>query len=223
MLTPTDYRVDIALFSDACNALPDEGMKTTINQPTGNFFYDPWILKDEYKGTVWDKIYQTLPASKGEARIIILDPGNCYQSHADIDDRYHLSILGENSYLINLNNETMHKLEQNGIWYHMDASPVHSAVNFGKCARIQLVVRQLLNNAQLQCPVKVKILPKDEKYNNRFLFDNTISPWLNVNNKNFNIANFNVNGQQVSMDIEHSELNSLKEILPNEFKLELPI
>jgi len=23
--------------------------KHVINQPTGNFFYDPWIIKEEYK------------------------------------------------------------------------------------------------------------------------------------------------------------------------------
>jgi len=122
MLKPTNFTVDTHLFQKACTLLPAEGMKTSINQPTGNFFYDPWILKEEYKGTVWETLYNSLPVSKGESRIIILDPGQCYQIHADIDDRYHLNILGDNSYLINLVQETMHPLTQDGIWYDMDAS-----------------------------------------------------------------------------------------------------
>jgi hypothetical protein len=39
MLTPTKYTVNTSLFQDACIALPEDGMKTTINQPTGDFFY----------------------------------------------------------------------------------------------------------------------------------------------------------------------------------------
>ncbi len=144
MLTPTNYTVDTHLFQKALNHLPSGEMKTTINQPTGNFFYDSWILKDEYKGTVWETLYDSLPVIKGEARIIILDPGHCYQTHADIDDRYHLNILGDNSYLINLVQETMYPLSQDGIWYDMDASFLHTATNFGRKARVQLVVRKLL-------------------------------------------------------------------------------
>ena len=144
MLTPTNYTVESILFQEACRSLPNEVMKTTINKPTGNFFYDPWILKDEYKGTVWETLYNSLPVVKGEARIIILDPRQCYQVHADIDDRYHLNILGDNSYLIDLVRDIMHPLAQDGIWYDMDASFLHTATNFGRRARVQLVVRKLL-------------------------------------------------------------------------------
>ena len=54
MLTSTNYTVNPKLFQEACHHLPTGEMKTTINQPTGDFFYDPWIIKDEYKGTVWE-------------------------------------------------------------------------------------------------------------------------------------------------------------------------
>ena len=119
MLTPTNYTVNPNLFQEACSQLPEEGMKTTINQSTGDFFYDPWILKDEYKGTVWETLYNSLPGAKGEARIIILDPGQAYTIHADIDDRYHLNILGDESFLIDLMREQMHRLNQDGVWYDM--------------------------------------------------------------------------------------------------------
>ena len=89
MLSKTNHTVDISLFQEACDQLPSRDMKTTINCPTGNFFYDAWKLKEEFKGTVWETLYNSLPVAKGEARIIILDPAHCYQTHADIDDRYH--------------------------------------------------------------------------------------------------------------------------------------
>ena len=220
MLTPTNYTVNSNLFQEACSQLPEEGMRTTINQPTGNFFYDPWILKDEYTGTVWETLYNSLPVTKGEARIIILDPNQCYQRHSDIDDRYHLNILGENSYLIDLVRETMYPLSQDGVWYDMDASFLHTAANFGRLARIQLVIRKLLKKNKLVNPIKVSLtttmLNADHA---RHIFDNTVSPWLNEANKAGYIANFSYSSIFVKFDIEQDKLDSLKHILPVEFKL----
>lgn len=218
MLTPTNYTVDSKLFQEACNQLPKQGMKTTINQPTGDFFYDPWIIKDEYKGTVWETLYNSLPAVKGEARIIILDPGQCYQTHADIDDRYHLNILGDNSYLIDLVRDIMHPLAQDGIWYDMDASFLHTATNFGRRARVQLVVRKLLKKNKLKNPVEVSLATSMDNPNHaRFLFDNTMSPWFNDANKTGFINSFSQGAVIIKFNIEQDKLESLKHILPNEF------
>jgi hypothetical protein len=220
MLTPTKYTVDTSLFKEACQALPEDGMKTTINQPTGDFFYDPWQLKDEYKGTVWETLYDSLPVAKGEARIIILDPGQCYQIHADIDDRYHLNILGDNSYLINLVQETMHLLSQDGIWHDMDASFLHTATNFGRKARVQLVVRKLLKKNILSNPVEVSLATSMENPNHaRFLFDNTMSPWFNEANKLGFINNFTQGAVSIKFNIEKDKLESFKRMLPEEFKI----
>jgi hypothetical protein len=221
MISQTNYTVNVQLLQEACAALPDQDMKTTINKPTGNFFYDSWVLKDEYKGTVWETLYESLPMSKGEARIIILDPGQCYQSHADIDDRYHLNILGDNCYLIDLVRETMHPLSQDGVWYDMDASFLHTATNFGRCARIQLVVRKLLKkNNLLHTPVSVRLESTlDNKDYARYLFDNNVSPWLNQANKSGIINNFAYTREQVTFDIEADKLNSLAHILPEEICL----
>lgn len=220
MLTPTNYTVNTSLLQEACYHLPEGEMKTTINEPTGNFFYDPWVIKDEYKGTVWETLYNSLPANKGEARIIILDPGQCYQIHADIDDRYHLNILGDNSYLIDLVRETMHPLTRDGIWYDMDASFLHTATNFGRKARVQLVVRKLLKNNKLSNPVKISLATTMENTNHaRFLFDNTMSPWFNEANKLGFINNFSHGAVSIEFNIEQARLDSLKHILPNEFKI----
>jgi len=218
MLIPTNYTVDITLFQEACHRLPKGAMKTTINNPTGDFFYDPWVIKDEYKGTVWETLYNSLPEVKGEARIIILDPGQCYQVHADIDDRYHLNVLGDNSYLIDLVRETMHPLVQDGIWYDMDASFLHTATNFGRRARVQLVVRKLLKKNKLTNPVAVSVVTSIDNPNYaRFLFDNTMSPWFNEANKLGFINSFVQGEVTIKFNIEQDRLQSLKRILPSEF------
>lgn len=220
MLTNTNYTVDPKLLQEACSQLPEQGMKTTINQPTGNFFYDSWVLKDEFKGTVWETLYNSLPVSKGEARIIILDPAHCYQIHADIDDRYHLNILGEECYLIDLIREQLHRLTQDGIWYDMDAGMLHTAANFGRRSRAQLVIRKLLKRNKLLEPVVVTLTttltdPDDA----RFIFDNTMSPWFNEANKLGFINDFAQGNVTVKFNIEHSKLESFKRILPKEFKI----
>lgn len=220
MLTPTNYTIDPKLYQEACNHLPKGAMKTTINKPTGDFFYDPWIIKDEYKGTVWETLYNSLPLIKGEARIIILDPGQCYQIHADIDDRYHLNILGDNSYLIDLVREQMYPLSQDGIWYDMDASFLHTATNFGRKARVQLVVRKLLKKNKLSNPVEVALATSMDNPNHaRFLFDNTMSPWFNEANKLGFINNFSQANVAITFNIEQNKLESFKRMLPEEFKI----
>jgi hypothetical protein len=195
-------------------------MKTIINQPTGSFFYDPWVIKDEYKGTVWETLYNTLPVTKGETRIIILDPAHCYQIHADIDDRYHLNILGEACYLIDLVREQMHPLEQDGIWYDMDAGFLHTATNFGRRARVQLVVRKLLKQNKLKNPVEISLATTIENTDDaRFIFDNTLSPWFNEANKLGFINNFDHSPISVKFNIEKDKIDSLKRMLTAEFKI----
>jgi hypothetical protein len=220
MLTPTNYTVNTSLFQEACIQLPIGNMKTTINQPSGNFFYDPWIIKDEYKGTVWEILYNSLPVSKGEARIIILDPAHCYQIHADIDDRYHLNILGEECYLMDLVREQMYRLEQDGIWYDMDAGFLHTATNFGRRARIQLVVRKLLKKNKLRNPVEISLSTTIANTDDaRFVFDNTLSPWFNEANKLGFINNFSHSSISIKFNIESDKVDSLKLMLTPEFKI----
>jgi hypothetical protein len=220
MLTKTHYTVDPKLLQEAIIQSPNEGMKTTINQPTGSFFYDPWVLKDEYKGTIWEILYNSLPVNKGEARIIILKSNQCYQIHADIDDRYHLNIRGEDCYLIDLVREQMFLLEQDGIWYNMDAGFLHTATNFGRYPRIQLVIRHLLKKNKLLDPVEITLSTTIANTDDaRFIFDSIISPWLNEANKLGFINNFSHSLIGVKFDIEKNKLESFKHILPSEFKI----
>lgn len=222
MLTKLEYSVPIDLLKEAANNLPSDDFRFIINNPTGDFFYDPWEIKEDFKDTVWDKILKTLPFDIGEARIITLKYGNCYQSHGDIDDRYHLNISAHYSYLVNLDTDTMYKLLTDGIWYEMDASPRHSAVNFGYHNRIQLVVRKLLNRNQLKSPVKINIHYAGNNIDVvRFTFDDILSPWLNRANKDGIINNFKYKDNKVYFDIDEYAIKDLENVLPKDFVVEV--
>ena len=210
MIYPTEHIVAKNLLVEASNALPDVGFKFALNTPSGDFFYDPWIIKDEFKNTVWEEILNSLPVvDKGEARIIKLDIEKCYTMHSDIDDRWHLSFDYNNSYLIDLVTKQMHQ-PLPGLWYTMDAGLLHSAVNFGDKARYQLVVRQLLPKCKLTEPVNVTLQLHNPPTNYRYVLDSYISPRLNAMCKDKKISNFNpINDKHINLTIEKSSLSEL--------------
>ena len=151
MITKTTYSTQIDLINQALREIPTD---IVLNKPIGNFFYDPWNIKSEFIGTVWEKLLNSLHVTDmGQARILILEPGEVYQAHADIDDRWHLNILGEQSYLVNLDTQTMYKLKQDGLWHYMNTGYIHTACNFGPIPRIQLVVRRLLKHGTIKNPI----------------------------------------------------------------------
>jgi hypothetical protein len=193
--------------------------KMVVNEPTGNFFYDPWTVKEKYKGSVWDQLLSALPLNIGEARIIVLEPGETYMAHADIDDRWHLNIDGTQSYLIDLTDKKMFELTADGIWYAMDAGRLHVASNFGQVLRIQLVVRKLLMRCKLTNTIKVKIEPAYDQHDYRYTFDNIVSPWLNRLNKYGAMNNFKHQDLAVEFDIAESVLSMLDEISKENFKI----
>jgi hypothetical protein len=222
MLTQLQYTVSKKLLQEAVDAAPLSAFRWTLNQPTGHFFYDPWEIKSEYKGTIWEKLLESLPVSVGEARLIGLAPATSYHTHADIDDRYHLNISGEHCYLFDFNNNIMHPITADCIWYEMDAGRVHSAGNFGRLYRNQIVVRKLLENTSLDNAIKVKVISRGYAADDaRFLFDQQVSPWLNRAVKRHILQDFNVNNTDVTFKIKQENVEELKNILPIRFDLEL--
>jgi len=203
MLTKLQYTVPIELLQEASDNVDMSQFRYALNEPTGDFFYDPWTIKKEYVGTVWEQILNTLPVDMGEARLIVLKYGNCYMSHSDIDDRYHLNVNGEYSFLVNIDTEEMFPQTLDGQWYLMDASPRHSAVNFGSVDRVQLVIRKLLNKCQLENYSTVTIKPID-KIKPRFIFDDEISPWLSKMNKQQLMNNFKILTDGVEFNLDNS-------------------
>ena len=189
--------------------------KHDLTRPTGDFFYDAWVLKDEYIGSVWEQIWNSLPFDTGQARIIVLASPSCYTQHADIDDRYHLNLFGDEDYLIDLESQKMYKLDKDNTWYEMDAGKLHTAISIGEHIRMQLVVRKLLTRHTLKDPVKITITLAGD--NPRYHFDNKISPWLNRANKNGIITSFTQNNPNVSFEIERECLQDFEEIMPSAF------
>jgi len=220
VILTTPFFISSDLLDRAANSLGEINLKTTINQPNGRFFYDPWEIKDEYRDSIWDKMLSTIPVPIGEARIIILEPGTCYQIHADIDDRYHLNIKGEKCYMIDIDHNHLYEVETSGIWFEMDAGRLHSAANFGRYPRIQLVVRKLLKDNRLNMPVTVQIttdvLSEDDR---RFVFDQTVSPWLNSANKKSLVSDFKFTKDVVQFQIEKASIEEFEKIIVKEFKL----
>ena len=219
MLHTLPYTVDSTLLNEAQGSVPAVESKLTINQPTGNFFYDPWEIKEEFKGTVWETLLNTLPLDIGEARIIVLGNGTTYMSHTDIDDRYHLSLKGQYSFLINVDDEKMYPTVADGQWYEMNTGLRHVAANFGSYDRAQLVVRKLLNNPTLENYTTVTIKPICE--NPRFEFDDLISPLLNKINKQHLINNFSILQDGVSFNLNTDAINELDSIDRNKFNIQL--
>lgn len=204
-------RTDLSKFND---------FKTTLNEPSGRFFYDEWQCKQEYKNTVWKTILDLLPYEKGEARIIKLDIKSCYTRHADIDDRWHLNLGYDPSFLIDLDNNNLYTVDP-GIWYTMDAGKLHSAANFGDTPRYHLVVRKLLHDIVLHEPVQVSIKVIDTSSHYRYHIDNKLSPFMNKKVKQKLLTNFHIEtDKNIYFKLEKSEVDSLKNILSS-IELEL--
>lgn len=217
MLTATNISIDTSLF-DGIATYNFENVKTAINEPTGSFFYDPWVLKEEFKNTIWEKLLHPLGNNIGEARIIKLENGTCYLKHADIDDRYHLNISGENSYLIDLDQRKMYETTIDGIWYEMDAGIPHTAMNAGGYPRLQLVVRKILQDNKIIDPVNVTV--EGTEFDARYVFDEVYSPWLNRANKKGIISKFTYVGNKVKFVIEKKYADELMQVTPKNFKLD---
>jgi len=196
------------------NSLPILDLpKTQLNEPTGDFFYDAWQLKTEFKKQPIVDLFTQL-GSVGEARIIVLEPGESYCAHADIDDRYHLTLQGEHSYLYDLKNLKMYPTEVDNTVYLMDAGRIHSAANLGYKSRVQLVIRKLLNKVELRDPCAVNITVSNLLYNLRYLFDNSFSVVLNRLNKQGCMNKFKkISETEISFEIERTHLPQVNKLV----------
>jgi len=185
--------------------------KHELSIPTGDFFYDPWVLKDEYKETELEILFNKLE-TPGQVRVNVIAEGTAYQQHADIDDRYHLALDGIESYLVDLTEQKLYPTIKDNNVYLMDTSRLHSAVNFGYYPRKQVVIRKLLKRNKLKDPVSIKLVATPVP-RLRYNFDQTVSVWLNKANKQGIITNFAHKELEVSLDIEGSEIAHLEKVI----------
>lgn len=219
MINTTMWQCPEGLIERALTECPIEGNRTSLNTPTGDFFYDSWKLKDEFKGTAWEELLNTLPYTIGEARIITLEPNQSYMSHSDIDNRWHLNLSGEQSYLIDLNNQKMYKQQVDNHWRYMFADKIHTAGNYGSVPRKQLVVREPLKRSYLKNLVDVEVTPAYEQFDYRYQFDNIISPWLNRKNQEGTLDNFVYKDTVVSFSISKHIQGQLEGIISDRFTI----
>jgi hypothetical protein len=220
MIKKQRWQCPEGLIEQALKEHPVTGEGTVLNEPTGNFFYDNWKIKDLYKDTIWQQVLDTLPYSIGQARIIKLNPGDSYMAHADIDNRWHLNLTGEQSYLIDLDNKVMHECIRDNYWTYMDASRIHAATNYGSIPRLQLVVRELLFKSQQTINlVSIAMEPAYEQHDFRYKFDKIFSPFLNRVNQQRKLADFVHNTFTLSFKLERELLDEFKKLVNTDFKV----
>lgn len=176
-------------------------MHTTNN----NFFYGERQLLDRYKGTEFERLWNSLE-SPGEAQIQVLDRGRCYIGHCDVDDRYHITLFGNNSYLIDIEKNNLFPTEiDNTVWF-LETSTKHTAANFGTVPRVQLVIRKLLNKNKLKNPIPVflHLQSEDTHFKNaaRYKFDTMVQSFINIGiNKNKTVDQFKGDLATASSDV----------------------
>lgn len=217
MIKKTNFEFPISDVQAVISSITNEDV-VILNNPTGDFFYEPWHIKEEYKDTVFDKLLSVLP-DIGQARLIRLVSGESYFAHADIDDRYHMSIQGNYSYLIDLETDTMHSVPVDGCWYIMDAGLIHVAANFGEIYRYQLVVRRLLSHSTSNDMVQVTVVPNTTHDKLRYYFDATISGWLNRVNKQGLMDNFKITKTGCTLSLDKSLVEELKNKIHQDFEV----
>lgn len=171
-----------------------KNVKNSINTPSGDPFYSPWQIKEEYKNTPLGECLDML-GPIGEARLVTLEPGTCYYKHADIDDRYHLTLTGDNSFMIDIEEDKIFRTSVDNKFYLLDAGKVHTAVNAGPNRRLQLVVRKLLGKNYIKNKILIKITLDGKVDYTRHLFDNHFSKWANKQVKLGNLNNFKTDGR----------------------------
>jgi hypothetical protein len=213
MIAITSFKLSKDLLNEAIHAMPIFSDRLALNKPTNQFFHDPWEIKDQFKNTVWEKVLDSLAVPKGEARLIKLPTKSCYTGHADIDDRWHLTLVSQKSYLIDLDTDTMYNTNDSGCWYNMDASKRHTAANFGNDDRIQLVVRHLLPIVNLKDPVTISIEDNPKEEESRYIFDDVVSPRLNILSKEKLISNISATVNSITFDIERSASQQLIDLV----------
>jgi hypothetical protein len=220
MITKHIWLCPEGLIEQALKEHPVTGEAIVLNEPIGNFFYDPWKIKDVYKGTLWEQVLDTMPMSIGQARIIKLEPGESYMAHADIDNRWHLNLTGEQAYLIDLDKKIMHECVRDNRWAYMDASCIHAATNYGSIPRLQLVVREPLRNSRQPIDlVSIAMEPAYEQHDFRYKFDKQFSPFLNRANQKYKLADFAHTTFSLKFKLEHELLDEFKKIVNKDFKI----
>jgi len=215
LLTDLDFKYEVApLLPLLDKVIWDETNRCDLNKPIGHRLYDPYEIRKEWQGSLFETLLNSIPLPIGEARLMKLTPGTCYCSHSDIDDRYHLNLVSnDQTYLIDLDHQKMHRIVCDNKLYYMDGSRLHTAVNFGSTDRIQLVIRVPLVRYTGTNFVNYTIKFNRPSFNFRYIFDKEISNFLNLAVKDKTLGYFDMpaaNKIEVSIDRKVFEILRIK-------------
>jgi Aspartyl/Asparaginyl beta-hydroxylase len=143
MITKTNFHFSLEPIIAQVNSMRLD-KKTPLNSTKGNLLSGEYTILPEFVGTPLGDVLKSL-GNIGEARLLRLKGQEIYSAHCDPDDRYHLSIITTPySFLVNIEQQTIHHLPADGYIWHMDTSVLHSAVNMGGGERIHLNIRERL-------------------------------------------------------------------------------
>jgi hypothetical protein len=219
MITKQTWTCPEGLIEQALKEHPITG-SVVLNESTGDFFYDKWQIKDLYKDTLWQQVIDSLPMTVGQARIIKIEPGESYMAHADIDNRWHLNLTGEQAYLIDLDEKIMYECERDNRWAYMDASRIHAATNYGSIPRLQLVVREPLRRSREPIDlVRISMEPAYEQHDFRYKFDKIFSPFLNRANQKYKLSDFAHATSSLTFKLERELLEEFEKLVTSEFRV----
>lgn len=162
MLTKLPQKFSIGPIVDQVTDLGLFGKRLDLNSPSGEFFNDPWVVKEEFKGTPLGNLLESL-GSIGQARLLCLESAESYTAHCDPDDRIHLAIVtNPYSFLVDIDDNRLYHLPVDGQLWHMDTGKTHVAANWGPRTRIHLNVRVLLPKYSSERKgLRIKVLEGD--------------------------------------------------------------
>lgn len=185
-----------------------------LNETIGGLFNGPYTVKSEYMNTPLGDLLQGL-GNIGEARLLKLGPGDSYMAHSDPDDRLHLNITGGSfSYILNLEEDKMYTIPDDGHLWLMDTGPIHVACNFGSRDRIHLNIRVLLPDVN-ETPTRIKMIGGDFDWRHQISI--TVSRWLNRAIKQGEITGLRkINDKEILINYQDSGvLEELKQVIYN--------
>lgn len=144
MLTQLPHKFSINPIIEQVTSLGHFGKRLDLNSPTGNFFNDPWKIKEEFISTPLGEVLERL-GNIGQARLLCLESAESYTAHYDPDDRIHLAIVtNPYSFLVDITDNKLYHLPADGQLWYMDTGKMHVAANWGPRTRIHLNIRVLL-------------------------------------------------------------------------------
>ena len=219
LLSSSDYKVSEEVLHKLKSVVPSENK--ILSEPTGNFYYDPWIISPSIKNTVYHEVLESLPVKHGQARIFLRPSGTCYNIHGDMENRWHFNLTGEQCYLIDLESFEMFPTVLDGKWYYLDTSILHSTANFGFVPRFQVVIRDLLIHGNIVNPVNITL--KGKILNDKLFmekFHKFYVCYLNKKNKEGHLDNYQPTPTAIHFTIEEQYVSEIESICPNEFIIE---